>query len=319
MDYHESNILGKFWTERVATLPTWTTADKGRIVYAIDVDKFYTGGDTGWETLESELTRWAGYSIPSNFEYYSRTAVYINPCRYHIQDNFGNERLVKTLSGFIYNFGSGGDNSNSDDLNTSDWHYLYLDWSSIDATYDDFGYLHSYNLINSKEEPAWSSTKNGWYGQGFTNVTAEDRCICAFRTRSSAAQLEKFWMLDDRCIRWADYYQNFAIVAHQTWPTTWTNKATYCPSFSNMIMVITDPHQSVKTKSQFFYWRPPNSTSQFLLARYYYDVSGDNQGDHRVTNYVDYVVVNDSKELAVLGTSQYCALYQKGYYLPNGM
>jgi hypothetical protein len=53
------NMQGKFFIERIATLPAWDSSDEGREVYVEDVDKRYYGTNAAWvsysETLGSDV------------------------------------------------------------------------------------------------------------------------------------------------------------------------------------------------------------------------------------------------------------------------
>jgi len=48
MEFHEIDAVGTIWIQRLATLPTWTAADEGRLVYVEANDTFYYGTSTGW-------------------------------------------------------------------------------------------------------------------------------------------------------------------------------------------------------------------------------------------------------------------------------
>ena len=42
------DVQGTLHAQRVATLPSWTSSDEGRIVYTLDTHKFYIGSNTAW-------------------------------------------------------------------------------------------------------------------------------------------------------------------------------------------------------------------------------------------------------------------------------
>ncbi len=51
MQFHEISCVGKLWINRVATLPTWTSNDVGRLLFAINKNSVYYGGTiehAGW-------------------------------------------------------------------------------------------------------------------------------------------------------------------------------------------------------------------------------------------------------------------------------
>jgi len=51
MEFQEIELKGKFWPERLATMPAWTTKDVGRFIYAIDTEKFYIGQSSAFTQL----------------------------------------------------------------------------------------------------------------------------------------------------------------------------------------------------------------------------------------------------------------------------
>ena len=51
MDFHGIFLKGPLIHEKVATLPTWTSADIGRQLYCEFDDKFYVGTSTAWKDL----------------------------------------------------------------------------------------------------------------------------------------------------------------------------------------------------------------------------------------------------------------------------
>lgn len=49
MKFHGIDMRGKFIVQRVATIPTFVSTDKGRLIYVEDEDEFYFGGTTEWK------------------------------------------------------------------------------------------------------------------------------------------------------------------------------------------------------------------------------------------------------------------------------
>jgi hypothetical protein len=45
------DVQGTLHAQRVATLPAWSAADEGRVIYALNVHKFYVGSNTAWVEL----------------------------------------------------------------------------------------------------------------------------------------------------------------------------------------------------------------------------------------------------------------------------
>lgn len=44
-------MTGKFWPQKVSTIPVWKAGDEGRLIYAEDTQKFYIGQSADWEEL----------------------------------------------------------------------------------------------------------------------------------------------------------------------------------------------------------------------------------------------------------------------------
>ena len=99
---------------------------------------------------------------------------------------YWNESLAFTL-------GSGGSNSDSDDMDASKWHYIYIDDSAVvtqGAALLDADCFVNYSAADSDNVPAWSNTKHGWYGTGASDAATTDRCIFAIYSDSDSDQLE---------------------------------------------------------------------------------------------------------------------------------
>jgi len=62
MKFHGIEMQGTLLTEKVSTLPSWSSDDEGRLVYADDVNKFYYGSNTGW--VETGGSSGGGSSLP---------------------------------------------------------------------------------------------------------------------------------------------------------------------------------------------------------------------------------------------------------------
>jgi len=64
MKFHGIQMTGKFIIQKVTSLPTWTTADEGRIIYDTTERKMYVGSDQSW----AEAGGGGGYGLPiTNF------------------------------------------------------------------------------------------------------------------------------------------------------------------------------------------------------------------------------------------------------------
>jgi hypothetical protein len=51
MEFQEIKTIGKIWIQTVASNPTWTTADKGRLIFNTATGLLYFGGNSAWVTL----------------------------------------------------------------------------------------------------------------------------------------------------------------------------------------------------------------------------------------------------------------------------
>ena len=54
MDFFKIDSRGPIFTEKVSTLPSWTANDKGRLIYAEDVNKFYQGDNIQFQEVVSD-------------------------------------------------------------------------------------------------------------------------------------------------------------------------------------------------------------------------------------------------------------------------
>lgn len=84
------DVQGTFHAQRVATLPSWTAADEGRVLYTLDTHKFYVGSNTAW--VESPGTASGGGNTlsllrNSTFSVWSRGSQF---------DMFNNFRCIDT-------------------------------------------------------------------------------------------------------------------------------------------------------------------------------------------------------------------------------
>lgn len=51
MEFQEIKMKGKFWVEKVSTLPTWTNGDGGRLIYVENDNKCYVGRSSDFKEL----------------------------------------------------------------------------------------------------------------------------------------------------------------------------------------------------------------------------------------------------------------------------
>jgi hypothetical protein len=50
LKFHGIDAIGKILVQRVSTLPTWTSADEGRVLYDLTSKGLYYGSDSQWES-----------------------------------------------------------------------------------------------------------------------------------------------------------------------------------------------------------------------------------------------------------------------------
>ena len=58
MQFHEIDMDGVFWLERLASLPDWTSADEGRVVYSIEDQNIFYGNSTSWVSLPINIFKY---------------------------------------------------------------------------------------------------------------------------------------------------------------------------------------------------------------------------------------------------------------------
>lgn len=64
MRFHGVEMMGPFWAQKVATLPTWSAADEARLVYSEFDKKYYQANNTRWVELSTGLHTHAGVYLP---------------------------------------------------------------------------------------------------------------------------------------------------------------------------------------------------------------------------------------------------------------
>ena len=57
-------MMGPFWAQKVATLPTWSAADEARLVYSEFDKKYYQANNTRWVELSTGLHTHTGVYLP---------------------------------------------------------------------------------------------------------------------------------------------------------------------------------------------------------------------------------------------------------------
>jgi len=118
----------------------------------------------------------------SKFEFNYSSGVTVGPGVYYHIGTSGGQRLYWD-SKLAFVFGPLGSNANSDALTANDWHYLYIDDSSVVAGATQV--ITASMLLNDTTEPTYNEKKHGWYN-------SEDMCLFAVRTNNSSG-LSRFY------------------------------------------------------------------------------------------------------------------------------
>ena len=66
MKHYGIEMQGDFIGEIVATAPSWTSNDEGRLIYAQDTNTFYYGSDTKWVTVGGGAGTGLPLILPNN-------------------------------------------------------------------------------------------------------------------------------------------------------------------------------------------------------------------------------------------------------------
>lgn len=111
----------------------------------------------GWQ--DSTIATVGRLPHRARFQYKDADEYYIHPGSYFLD---GTVRQVQFWdSAITFKFGSGGSNAGSTDLGASEWHYVYIDDSTMaDGTSE---ITAASKFINSTTGPTWSDTKHGMY------------------------------------------------------------------------------------------------------------------------------------------------------------
>jgi len=131
------------------------------------------------------------------------------------------------VSNITFNLGSGGSNSNSDDLTASEWHYIAIDRSSVSSA----GILTASNFINRKASnvtPAHNGNRGGWYQD------TDDRTIFGVLTNGSSQVLE-FWHDGGEYVGWATAIVELSGGSSTSF--TDINLSSSVPKFSTRVML----------------------------------------------------------------------------------
>jgi hypothetical protein len=260
--------------------------------------KAYVDSAVGGVAVDVDLL--AGFISRSRFTWSDTDTITIGAGRYHLLGTAQGENIYKWDSAITYDFGSGGSNANSSDLGASEWHYLYIDDSSLS---DSTTALVAANFLNSTTAPIWDASEHGWYN-------GADRCIGAFYS-NSLSQLPRFYHDGKDQIMWGQTVTVFSSLTSSYAAKTFRAPALACNQRVQATIRGGNNHATV------YYQQTDGSASQWVME-YRYDTSGDNQGRPQTNVRIYYI---DSSQQANFKSDSsdtiYC--YQDSYFLPEGM
>lgn len=251
--------------------------------------KAYVDAQVAGLTVDVDLL--AGLIHGPLFTWVDADTITLGSARVHCLGAAQGENIYKWDSDVTYNFGSAGSNANSDDLGVSEWHYLYIDDSSLT---DDSTPLVAANFINLTEAPSWDDSECGYYN------AAGDRCIGAFFT-DSGSDLREFFHNSTDYIEWR---------AGISLSSASSTETVYAPSFTRQVRL-----HIYSGTTTVVYYETANGGTNKLLYENRKDDGGDNQADSN--NAVNWeAIVDDSLQCGFSGTA---TLIQWGYSLPRGI
>lgn len=247
----------------------------------------------------------AGWVVRSTVAYKDADELYIGAGRYHHKGT--TEQIVKWDSQLTFQIGSGGTNGDSSDAGTSQWHYLYIDDSAVDAAGTNV--LTNTEFVNSTTAPTWSEAEHGWYN-------GSDRCIFAFYVNSSG-NIDIF-RANDKIVYWNELYNtSFSFTA------AFTACTFRVPAFADFQLVPVTLYATGAVDSRFYYWRTTDGAASggHIIGYAYNSGSGDNRRDNTVNNIIVQTNTSGQADFKVSNTASgtNSALYQDGYILPRGM
>ena len=235
----------------------------------------------------------------ARFRWKDADEIYIDPGVYFLD---GTTRQVQFWDATItFQFGSAGSNAGSSDLGTSEWHYLYIDDSTMaDGTSE---ITAATKFINSTTAPSWSDSKHGWYNSA-------DLCIFACLTNSSDEILE-FYHDND----FVSYGEGIADQAATDIGSTFTDVTLTVPTFVRRAEVTFLGLQVTGNTSA--WWRVNGSSC--TTGHYVYYIHADSTYSNATLS----VILDSNLKFELshqndAGTST-TAVYTNGWYFPKGM
>jgi len=343
MRFYNINTFGKLLLERNSGVPVYDPNDESRLIYDSLTQRVLFADSTTYQTLAitgqiadyvtfealdnngdvgttantvaegnhthpgTSLVAPLGYFMRSPFYWQNGTSLQVTRgATYH--SNGSTERLVHAGGDLSFTFGPGGSNASSSALGASQWHYLYIDDSSLSG--DTFA---ATDLLNSTTAPTWSISKGAWYN-------GNNRCIGVFKT-TAGSTVREFWNSGDDCIIWSDYTSLYSANPG----TSFTDIIPSLPVGSLKVPVTfhTDFIGYVSDELEFFWRMNSSSTSIGILIGGGKNIATADNDESRIINTTDVVVDPVAQRFEVRcnfsnGNIRFEVL-QNGYFLPYGM
>lgn len=295
-------------TQRVQIDSNGVTLQAGASVNEFSTDDTLTGDSDDAVPTEQAVKAYVDYEIlesrpdtRAQFGWSSTTAITIASPGIYWLDAAADDRQVYIATSITFTAGPGGSNASSDPLGTSEWHYVYLDESSIPSA---GGTLAADDFLNDTTAPSWDNTKRGWYN-------SDDRCIFAFLTDGSS-QILNFDHSDD-IVFFADSISTMSQTASLT--ITPVQKVLDIPAFSTSAMVKFESTYSNLENSLRWTVGDKGTAGVFHQA---IDVDSDVLGDISRTR----VVTNNQQEIDLWESSDSTNSFgfdTEAWYFPRGM
>jgi len=244
------------------------------------------------------------------FEYSSTTALTLTSGRVHIRGDAQGAGIHWWDSTLTFTAESGGSNADSDDFGTSEWHYLYIDDSSL----SDNGAteLTAANFRNDTTAPTWDADELGWYDAN------GDRCIGGFYVDSNG-DLEEFWHDGGTQISYTTDYDIYSIAYPGTnYATTVTLHA---PSFCRSGEVTFESYPNSDCSWSHGWYRPTGSSGSGHRVSFQEYSTGDNRQTMTTNTLKTFCDASQSIDIKVdvADGNNRLRLWSSGYYLPRGM
>ena len=260
----------------------------------------------GWTASYVPLT---GYVARCMLEWKDTDEIYIYSGAYHLRGDSQGEGVHRIEATLTFQVGSAGSNAASDDLGTSEWHYLYID----DSTLSDNGatVLDETNFRNSTTAPTWDVDQLGWYDDA-----TGDRCIGALYVDSNG-DLMVFYHDGGDLLQYDSMFTEATSYPGTAWTTTITLSI---PTFCRTGQVIHRAYHQYKVSDYYCYYRVTGSsaTTGILTAMGVYRDDPRSGSINAMKTFCDSSQQIDIKVSVADGNARY-AVYTCGYYFPRGM